>query len=157
MSWWTGLGGLAACLSFTAFAQQPLDFPHNKHIASGLECIDCHTHVDSKAEATLPSVRKCMLCHTKVVAADTPAIRQLRHYAEQGREIPWVRVYGFEPEAHVKFQHAPHIWAKVECKTCHGEVAGMKTAQPVVKHNMGTCLTCHRQNKASTDCAACHF
>jgi hypothetical protein len=26
-----------------------------------------------------------------------------------------------------------------------------------VTHNMGTCLTCHRQRKASEDCAACHY
>ena len=82
--------------------QQPIDFPHNSHIAEGLECIDCHSTVDTRAAATLPSVRKCMLCHEKV-ATDGPGVRVLREYAQKRHEPPWVRVYGFAPSAHVKF------------------------------------------------------
>jgi hypothetical protein len=139
-----------------AQAAQPIEFPHNKHILRGLECIDCHSNVDSGAEAGIPSVRKCMLCHTKLFNKG-PGVQQVLSYAKQKREIPWQRVYGFEPGAAVKFQHAPHIWAKIECKTCHGDVANMTVVQPVVSHNMGTCLTCHRQNHATQDCAACHY
>ena len=36
-------------------------------------------------------------------------------------EIPWQRVYGFTREAHVRFNHAPHIRASVDCSTCHGD------------------------------------
>jgi hypothetical protein len=36
-------------------AQQPIEFPHNKHVAKGLECIDCHITVDTAAAAGLPS------------------------------------------------------------------------------------------------------
>ncbi len=121
-----------------------------------MACIDCHSRVDTRAEAGLPSVRKCMLCH-RTIAKDKPGVQALRQYAEQKHEIPWVRVYGFEPEAQVKFRHAPHIWAKIECRTCHGAVEKMTVAQPAVKHNMGTCLACHRERKASTECIACHF
>jgi hypothetical protein len=156
MRWGARSGIVIASAWFASLAQQPLDFPHNTHTAAGLQCIDCHIRVDTRAEAGLPSVRKCMLCHTKI-AADKPGVKALRKYAEQGREIPWVRVYGFEPGANVKFQHAPHIRAKVECRTCHGEVERMTVAQPVVRHTMGTCITCHRQQNATTDCVACHF
>jgi hypothetical protein len=137
-------------------AQQPLDFPHSKHVAAGLECIDCHTGVDSRTEAGIPSVRKCMLCHA-TIAADKPGVGALRRYAEQRREIPWVRVYAFEGAAQVKFHHAAHIRAKVECRTCHGEVERMSVAQRVVRHTMGTCVTCHRKHNATTDCIACHY
>ena len=141
---------------WAAWGQQPLEFPHNKHVAKGLECVDCHITVDTAAGAGIPSVRQCMMCH-RLISTGKPGVKQLQQYAKQGREIPWVRVYSFEPEAHVKFQHAPHIWAKIECKTCHGDVAGMTVARPVVEHTMGTCLTCHRQHNASQDCAACHY
>lgn len=137
-------------------AQQPIEFPHNKHIARGLECIDCHTGVDSAASAGLPSVRKCMLCHTKI-ATTGPGVTKLRDYAKKKEEVPWMRIYGFESEAAIKFQHAPHIKAGVECKTCHGEVEKMTVAQLAVKHNMGTCLTCHRERHVTEDCAACHY
>ena len=135
--------------------EQPIEFPHNKHMEKGLECIDCHITVDSQAEAGIPSVRKCMLCHQNV-ATDGPGVQLLRQYAEKKREVPWVRVYKFEVSAHAQFRHAPHVRAGVECAACHGDVSRMTVVTKQVNHTMGTCLTCHRQNKASEDCAACH-
>jgi hypothetical protein len=136
--------------------QQPIDFPHNVHTTEGVECIDCHSTVDTQAAATLPSVSKCMLCHEKV-ATDGPGVTVLREYAEKRREVPWARIYEFAESAHVKFRHAPHIQASISCESCHGDVASMTTASPVVKHTMGTCVSCHRQNQASDDCAVCHY
>jgi len=137
-------------------AEQPIEFPHNRHAALGLQCLDCHSTADTRAAAGLPSVRKCMLCHEKL-ATDQPGVKKTREYAAAGREIPWQRVYGFHPEALVKFRHAPHYRARIDCAACHGEVAQGTVAQAAVKHTMGTCLSCHRQRKASQDCAACHF
>jgi hypothetical protein len=97
-----------------------------------------------------------MLCHAKV-AIEKPEIKKLAAYSTARREVPWERVYGFPRESLVKFQHAPHIRAKVECATCHGDMTQATTAERVVNHNMGTCVSCHRQNKASEDCAACHY
>ena len=139
-----------------AAQQQPIDFPHDKHIEQGLDCIDCHSHADTGAAATLPSVSKCMLCHEKV-AVEGAGVKALREYAERKREVPWVRVYGFARTAHVKFRHAPHARAKIECSRCHGQVATMTVATRAVTHNMGTCVSCHRENNADDDCAACHY
>ena len=137
-------------------AEQPIAYSHRQHIALGLACLDCHSSADTAAAATIPSVRKCMLCHAKIGAAK-PEIKKLAAYAAAKHEVPWQRVYGFPKEAAVKFQHAPHIRANVACSTCHGDMTQAATAQPLVKHTMGTCLTCHRQYKASEDCAACHY
>jgi Cytochrome c7 and related cytochrome c/Class III cytochrome C family len=137
-------------------ADQPIAYSHKKHIALGLQCLDCHSMADIGPAATIPSVTKCMLCHAKI-AADKPEIKKIAEFAAKGREIPWVRVYGFESQALVKFNHAPHIRAKVECATCHGDMTQADTAQKLVNHNMGTCLTCHRQKGASQDCATCHY
>ena len=156
MRWFVCPGIIIASAWFAGFAQQPVDFPHNKHVAAGIECIDCHTGVETRAAAGIPSVRKCMLCHA-TIATDKPGVKALRQYSDQKREIPWVRVYGFETVADVKFQHSPHTRAKVECKTCHGDVQNMGVAQRAVKHNMGSCLTCHRQKNATVECVACHF
>ena len=97
-----------------------------------------------------------MLCHEKV-ATDGPGVTALRDYAEKRREVPWVRIYGFAESAHVKFRHSSHIQAKIACKMCHGSVENMTTATRVVNHTMGTCVSCHRQNQASDDCAVCHY
>jgi hypothetical protein len=150
---------LAAVFSLSGVllaADQPIAYSHKKHIALGLQCLDCHSMADIGPAATIPSVTKCMLCHA-MIATDKPEIKKIADYAAKGREIPWQRVYGFEPQALVKFNHAPHIRAKVECATCHGDMTQVDTAQKTVNHNMGTCLTCHRQKGASQDCATCHY
>jgi hypothetical protein len=137
-------------------ASQPIAYSHKQHLALSLQCLDCHSSADTSAAATIPSVRKCMLCHAKL-ATNKPEIKKLAAYFDNKREIPWERVYGFPVEAAVKFQHAAHIRAKIDCATCHGDMTQATTAQRLVKHNMGTCLRCHRQYKASEDCATCHY
>jgi len=76
---------------------------------------------------------------------------------EKGIDLAWQRVFNYAPQAHVKFNHAPHIRAKVECSTCHGNIGQQTVAQRNVDLNMGVCVTCHREKKAPTDCLTCHF
>jgi hypothetical protein len=138
------------------WAEQPIAYSHKIHIDHGLQCLDCHSGADTGARATIPSVSKCMLCHAKI-AIENPEVKKVAEFAAARREIPWERVYGFDRGALVKFQHAPHIRAGVQCARCHGDMTQAATAQLLVKHNMGTCLSCHRQNHASEDCATCHY
>ena len=149
---------LITCLAAGAmlWGEQPIEFPHDKHAAKGLACVDCHITADVAAQAGMPSVRKCMLCHARF-ARNGPGVKKLLQYAKEKREIPWDRVYGFDPEAAVKFEHAAHARARIECKACHGDVEKMKVARAAVRHTMGSCLTCHRERHATEDCAACHF
>jgi hypothetical protein len=137
-------------------AEQPIAYSHKIHIEHGLQCLDCHSGADTGARATIPSVSKCMLCHAKI-ATGNPEVKKVAVFAAARREIPWERVYGFDSAALVKFQHAPHIRAGVQCVRCHGDMTQAATAQPLVKHNMGTCVSCHRENHASEDCATCHY
>jgi hypothetical protein len=78
-------------------------------------------------------------------------------YAKRGVDIPWQRVYGFTHEAHVRFDHAPHLRAQVDCTTCHGDVAKGTVATKNVDHSMGFCVDCHKAKQASNDCLTCHF
>ncbi len=159
-SYWRTIGPvLLVMIAMTAIAlraEQPIAYSHKIHIEHGLQCLDCHSGADTGARATIPSVSKCMLCHAKI-ATGNAEVKKVADYAAARREIPWERVYGFDPGALVKFQHAPHIRAGVQCARCHGDMTQAATAQPLVKHNMGTCLSCHRQNHASEDCATCHY
>jgi formamidopyrimidine-DNA glycosylase len=137
-------------------AQQPIPFPHKTHIAKKAVCTDCHETVEKGPIAGIPSVKTCMICHDQI-ATDHPLIKQVASYSQKGIEIPWQRVYGFTHEAHVRFQHAPHIRANVDCAACHGDVANQTVAERVVDHNMGFCVNCHRQKGASNDCLTCHY
>src|SRR5262249_1478836 len=132
-------------------ARQPIPFPHKTHIAKKAVCTDCHEMVEKGAIAGIPSVKTCMICHDQI-ATDRPLIKEVTSYSTRGIEIPWQRVYGFAHSAHVRFQHAPHIRANVDCATCHGDLANQTVAERVVDHNMGFCVTCHRQKGAPNDC-----
>jgi hypothetical protein len=135
---------------------QPIPFPHKTHIDKKAVCADCHESADKGPIAGIPSVKTCMICHSQI-ATDRPLIKQVTGYSEKGIEIPWQRVYGFTREAHVRFNHAPHIRASVDCATCHGDLAKQTVAERVVNHSMGFCVNCHKAKNASNDCLTCHF
>jgi len=135
---------------------QPIAFPHNKHIANGIACTVCHTGVNQGPVAGIPSDKLCMRCH-EFLASDRAEVKKVAAYFNSGLDVPWQRVYGFSPSAHVKFNHAPHIRAGVDCSRCHGDLSKMTVAVRAFEINMAFCLRCHRAQQASTDCITCHF
>jgi hypothetical protein len=136
---------------------QPIAYDHKAHIEKAqMECLDCHIAATAGPRATIPGVTSCMSCHN-TIATDKPAIQQVAAYFNKGEDIPWQRVYGWNDEAHVRFNHAPHLAASVQCAKCHGDVGGMAVAKRIVDHSMGFCITCHKERKASLDCVTCHF
>ncbi len=142
-----------------ASAEQPIEFPHNIHIEKAmLKCTEyCHESVTKGPRAGLPSVKTCMICHD-AIKTDSPRIQKITNdYSKKGIDLPWQRVYGFSQELHVRFDHAPHLRANVDCATCHGDVKSQTVAQRNVNHTMGFCIDCHRTKQASNDCLTCHF
>jgi hypothetical protein len=135
---------------------QPFAFTHRKHVENQIACTTCHKGVNQGPTAGIPNIKVCMRCHT-FFAKDRPEIKKLTAIFDSGLDIPWERVYRFSPSAHVKFNHAPHIHADVDCSTCHGDVKSMTVAVRAVNLNMGFCLSCHRAKQVSTDCVTCHF
>jgi formamidopyrimidine-DNA glycosylase len=137
--------------------RQPIEFPHNTHIEKGIACTEsCHESVTKGPNAGLPSVNTCLICHA-AIATDKPRIQQITALQEKGLDLDWQRVYGYTQAAHVKFNHAPHIRANVECSTCHGDIAHQTVAQRNVDLHMGFCVNCHREKNAPNDCLTCHF
>ena len=140
-------------------AVQPIPFPHKTHVEKAmLKCTEtCHEAVTKGPIAGIPSVKTCMICHDSI-ATDRPLIMKITNeYYKKGIDLPWQRVYGFTPEVHVRFNHAPHIRNNVDCTTCHGDVAKGTVATRNVEHTMGFCVDCHRAKKASNDCLTCHY
>jgi cytochrome c7-like protein len=135
---------------------QPVAFTHKVHLSKGMQCTDCHVGVDKGPDARIPSVSFCMTCH-QVIATTNPEIVKLAAYQKRGEDIPWQRVYDYSPTQHVKFNHAPHIRAEVDCATCHGDMRQRTVAVRTVNMTMGFCLDCHNQKKVSVDCITCHF
>jgi len=134
---------------------QPIAFNHQLHLKNGMECASCHTGVTEGPDAGIPSVSFCMACHQEV-ATNNPEIKKLTAYAAKEQDIPWQPVYWFYPSEHVRFWHAPHIRAGVDCKECHGDMAQQTVAVRSKKLNMNFCISCHRAKGASADCTTCH-
>jgi hypothetical protein len=152
----TALDAVRSFFNWRREPVQPIAFTHTVHLANGLQCDSCHNGTDSGPQASLPGVKFCMSCHM-VIATDRPEIKKIAAYQARGEEIPWARVYDYEASAHVRFNHVPHIRAEVPCATCHGDMSKQTTAKRVVDMNMGYCINCHQQRKASIECITCHF
>jgi hypothetical protein len=133
---------------------QPIAFSHKIHAGdNSISCLFCHRSAPKSRIAGIPAVADCRACHL-FIARDSPEIKKLMEYWNNKEPIPWVRVYHV-PD-HVYFPHKMHIRAGLVCATCHGEVASMTRIKRSVKIEMGWCLGCHKQHKASIDCWACH-
>ncbi len=138
-------------------ARQPFPFPHKTHVANKVGCTEyCHESVTKGPIAGLPSLKTCMICHESI-ATDRPLIQQITAWSKQGIDIAWDRVYGYAAEAHVRFNHAPHIRAKVECSTCHGRIDQQTVAERNVNLTMGFCVDCHKSRRAPNECVTCHY
>ena len=138
-------------------AVQPIEFPHNIHVQQQIGCTEyCHEGVTKGPVAGLPSVNTCMICHA-AIATDKPRIQQITAMQAKGQDLGWQRVFGYPAQQHVRFNHEPHIRAKVECSTCHGNIAEQTVAQRNVHLTMGACVSCHNERKAPVDCMTCHF
>ncbi len=134
---------------------QPILFSHKLHAGvNGISCRYCHRHVTDSRLAGIPSVADCRSCHL-YISAEAPQIKKLMDYWDKREPIPWVRVHTL-PD-HVYFPHMMHIRARIDCSTCHGQVAAMEQVTRTASLKMGWCLGCHRQHKASIDCWTCHI
>ncbi len=136
---------------------QPIAFNHEVMVQAGIPCLYCHSDATRSPSAGMPSVDKCMGCHS-VIATTNPEIQKLAAYWQRQEPIPWVRVNVLP--RFVYFSHEVHVvGADLNCERCHGDVGHMTVDQPVVKMNMGWCLSCHEQqpNAAQlTECITCH-
>ena len=139
-----------------AKAVQPIEFSHKLHLDKGATCATCHEAAAKGPVAGLPGVKTCMICHESIATA-SPLIKKVADYNQRKIEIPWQRVYGYPRTSHVRFQHAPHVRAGVDCATCHGDLAQQTVAERRVDLSMNFCVTCHTAKRAPNDCMTCHY
>jgi len=158
----TVIGGFGWAIAQTQQSpEQPIEFPHNRHVGLGVQCLYCHPGAWKGASSGLPTQSKCWGCHQQI-EKQTPELAKLKDYVESGESIPWVPV-AIVPD-YVKFNHRPHIAASLNCETCHGEVGQMTVAVQYKEMNMGWCLNCHLERAGEneelatklTDCTTCH-
>jgi predicted CXXCH cytochrome family protein len=132
---------------------QPIAFNHARHGA--VACTVCHRGAESATRAEIPQANVCTRCHATAPGRSIGG----RPWADiaAGRQIAWRQVTRV-PE-HVMFSHRRHTsLGQLACASCHGDLTA-RTAPPgapPMRIAMDTCLSCHRREGASEDCAACH-
>ena len=139
------------------FPQQPINFQHQIMVQAGIPCLFCHTDAIRSPAAGMPSVEKCMGCHS-VIGTDMPEVKKVADFWQKQEAIPWVRIYRLP--RFVYFSHRVHVVAAGRnCERCHGDVGQMEVTRPAVTMDMGFCLDCHEQQSNAEelkDCLVCH-
>lgn len=122
---------------------QPIPFSHQHHVNDvGLDCRYCHTGVETRAHARLPTVAICMTCHSQLYR-DAPMLAPLhRAWTDPAIPLAWQRVHDL-PDF-VYFDHSIHINKGVGCSSCHGRVDQMPLIWRTGSLKMQWCLACHR-------------
>ncbi|MEJ2109914.1 MAG: cytochrome c3 family protein [Acidobacteriota bacterium] len=121
---------------------QPIPFSHQLHPGTlRIPCAYCHTGVLKSRHAGIPSVQKCMNCHS-ITKTDSPDIQKLASLYEKGEPLRWARIH-LLPD-HAYFDHRPHVSSGILCQTCHGEVQTMTRVSQHMSMRMSNCLGCHR-------------
>lgn len=134
---------------------QPIPFSHKNHAGDRqIPCQYCHSSARRSSAAGIPPLNTCMGCH-KLVGTDLDPIKDLTQHYQQNKPMEWVKVHDL-PDF-VRFTHKPHVAAGLECQACHGQVQTMDVVEQVAPLQMGWCISCHREKKASTECATCHY
>jgi len=134
--------------------EQPIPFSHRVHVTEKkLSCFVCHPETMSTARAGVPPLETCMLCHHRIIVT-YPPIQKLREHFFQGKPVIWKRIYALPDFDY--FDHSVHIHRGIDCSKCHGNVPLMDRIVLNQKLEMGFCIQCHRDNKASHDCFTCH-
>ncbi len=153
------LSGTAA-FSFYCFyknrigPEQPIAFSHRVHVTEkNISCFLCHEGAVNSARAGIPPLETCMLCHSRIIIHH-PEIEKLRAHYQSGTPVEWKKVYELPDFAF--FNHSVHVFRKIDCSQCHGNVGSMDRIERAQEFKMQFCVDCHKENKVTTDCFTCH-
>ncbi len=148
--------GTITVFSFSSAPEQPIKYSHKAHIDQGLECDECHIHVNDQTFASIPKISQCLECHEDAIT-ESPEEEKIRTIASQGGELHWERV--FRLPSHVFFSHRRHVVVgEVECVNCHGEMWKLTEPpkKPLKELVMEDCIDCHTKRDVAWDCIDCH-
>ncbi len=121
---------------------QPVPFSHQHHVSGlGLNCVYCHTSVETSSFAGIPPTQTCMTCHSQIWNT-SQMLEPVRESYRTGKPLQWVRVNDL-PDF-VYFNHSIHINKGVGCVTCHGRIDQMPLTSRQHSLFMQWCLDCHR-------------
>ncbi|MCC6347334.1 MAG: NapC/NirT family cytochrome c, partial [Nitrospirales bacterium] len=120
-----------------------IDPNHRKHLAAGVNCMDCHLGVAHGGEfRNRVNLERCAQCHE-----------------ERKSRISMSDISMGDGENVVTFRHQVHT-AMFKCSECHTKLFPMKKGATKITFADHTtdkaCYSCHNSRKAHFDCGRCH-
>lgn len=126
-------------------------FNHKVHAEKGLTCDGCHEDYEYEPGAGMPAYETCLICHgPKDDEPPKPFEAEIQKHEPDEPFVPRYRYYD------LKFSHALHSEAEIECSACHGDVENAEDLGDVERPEFETCKDCHVEKEISLDCAVCH-
>jgi len=129
-----------------------LKFSHKFHIEENeIECQVCHAMAEESVKGTdnlMPTMEICGECHD---VEDEEGCKICHSNMDEPRAVPRVEDYS------QLFSHKKHFAAKLDCQTCHSEVANKEIASPYILPGMTNCMDCHGKKKTFNLCETCHL
>lgn len=128
-----------------------IDFNHKVHAEKGLSCDSCHEDYEYEPGAGMPTYETCLTCHgPKADGTSAPHELEIQKRAPDDPFVARSRYHD------LKFSHAQHDEAGVECSACHGDVAAAVDLGGVGRPGYETCSGCHAKEGLADACAVCH-
>jgi hypothetical protein len=135
-------------------------FPHETHVALGMECSTCHAM--KNGEALLPKKASCRTCHaTASGGSDCMVCHATGETMRPASHTPgWVSFHGVE--ARVNQAACADCHTQTECQDCHAGDNVRPRVHPLnfefdhalaARGNEATCSTCHEDRSF---CSSCH-
>lgn len=127
-----------------------IKFDHKLHtVDAGVKCEDCHVKAKNSVSAKdnlNPSKKQCESCHDVNDEKDC----KLCHYDNVYKKLK-------ATNTGLIFSHKQHTAGK-QCTDCHKDLDKVKFSGQAASGfpNMQSCYTCHNDQKATSECAACH-
>lgn len=166
------VGMISGCLPQTTTPNdgfgwaQELDeirFKHEPHIASGVQCTDCHLDVESRRVShQVDSHKPCRKCHSEFVPTKKSGKRPLDDVGKQcdfcHTNVNRIRSSEDKEQSALVFSHEKHRERvdKTQCLYCHGKVTRSSRHQDNLNPSMDICLGCHQSEYGQMKCKHCH-
>ena len=71
---------------------QPIAFSHQAHAENDIGCLRCHQGAETQAEAGLPALSSCAVCHRRRVVPDHPEVLKFMELLENREPLVWRKV-----------------------------------------------------------------
>lgn len=145
----------SACLSWPRTERAEPSFPHRVHVVDNqLACSMCHPSTRVADRPGMPPPELCAPCHDQFDPGK-PADRRVGAFFDERGRYRTVAVSGRTDD--VVFSHARHVdGSKLDCNTCHPDVATQDAVPLAPLATKRGCMDCHARSNASNACETCH-